>query len=122
VPVTLIIKQFQNLPLTLIGPGEVKVDLADFDLKLQENLLSNLIFFKYLFLQKRLPSLFELLTRPQKMTVLTDFLMIFCQKSERGTTLPTPPLRQSTFHFPVAGRVECGGWRVRSRACFSRSF
>ncbi len=24
--------------LTLIGPGEVKVDLADFDLKLQENL------------------------------------------------------------------------------------
>jgi hypothetical protein len=31
--------------LTLIGPGEVKVDLADFDLKLQENLLSNLIFF-----------------------------------------------------------------------------
>jgi hypothetical protein len=30
--------------LTLIGLGEVKVDLADFDLKLQENLLSNLIF------------------------------------------------------------------------------
>ncbi len=29
--------------LTLIGPGEVKVDLDDFDLKLQENLLSNLI-------------------------------------------------------------------------------
>jgi hypothetical protein len=26
--------------LTLIGPGEVKVDLANFDLKLQENLLS----------------------------------------------------------------------------------
>ncbi len=29
--------------LTLIGPGEVKVDLADFDRKLQENLLSILI-------------------------------------------------------------------------------
>ncbi len=28
------------LLLTLIGPGEVKVDLANFDLKLQENLLS----------------------------------------------------------------------------------
>jgi hypothetical protein len=28
--------------LTLIGPGEVKVDLANFDLKLQENLLSTL--------------------------------------------------------------------------------
>jgi hypothetical protein len=48
--------------LTLIGPGEVKGDLAIFDLKLRENLLSNLIFFKYLFLQKRLQSLFELLT------------------------------------------------------------
>jgi hypothetical protein len=32
--------------LTLIGPGEVKVDLADFDLKLRENLLNNLIFLK----------------------------------------------------------------------------
>jgi hypothetical protein len=31
--------------LTLIGLGEVKVDLAIFDLKLQENLLSNLILF-----------------------------------------------------------------------------
>jgi hypothetical protein len=30
---------------TVIGLGEVKVDLADFELKLQENLLSNLIFF-----------------------------------------------------------------------------
>ncbi len=29
-----------SVPLTLIGLGEVKVDLADFDLKLQENLLS----------------------------------------------------------------------------------
>ncbi len=52
--------------LTLIGQGEVKVDLAefdlaDFDLKLQENLLSTLYFF-YLFLQKHLPDLFELLT------------------------------------------------------------
>ncbi len=52
----------RKLHLTLIGPGEVNVDLADFDLKLRENLLSNLIFKKYLFLQKRLPSLFELLT------------------------------------------------------------
>jgi hypothetical protein len=32
-------------PLTLIGEGEVKVDLANFDLKLQENLLSTLYFF-----------------------------------------------------------------------------
>jgi hypothetical protein len=39
--------------LTLIEPSEVKVDLADFDLNLQENLLSTLLK-KYLFLQKRL--------------------------------------------------------------------
>ncbi len=30
--------------LTLIGPGEVKFDLSDFDLKLPANLLGNLIF------------------------------------------------------------------------------
>ncbi len=48
--------------LTLIELGEVKVDLADFDLKLQENFISNSYFFFYLFLQKRLPDLFELMT------------------------------------------------------------
>jgi hypothetical protein len=53
---------------TPIGPGEVKVDFANFGLNLQENLLSTLFIFKYLFLQKRLPNLFELLTLPQKMT------------------------------------------------------
>jgi hypothetical protein len=39
--------------VTLIGPSEVKVDLADFGLKLQANLLSNLFIKKNLFLQKR---------------------------------------------------------------------
>ncbi len=48
--------------LTLIEPGEVKVDLADFDLKLQENFISTSHFFFDLFLQKHLPDLFELLT------------------------------------------------------------
>ncbi len=33
-------------PLTLIVQGEVKVDLADFDVKLQENLVCTLIFKK----------------------------------------------------------------------------
>ncbi len=28
----------ETVPFTLVGPGEVKVDLADYDLKLQENL------------------------------------------------------------------------------------
>ena len=41
-----VIQSLASSPLTLIGPGEVKVDLADFDLKFQENLLSNLFFFK----------------------------------------------------------------------------
>ncbi len=54
--------------LTLIGPGEVKFDLANFDLKLQANLLSNLVLFKYIFLLKHLQNLFLLLTGPQKMT------------------------------------------------------
>jgi hypothetical protein len=36
---------YNHMTLTLIGPGEVKVDLADFDLKLQENLLSTEYFF-----------------------------------------------------------------------------
>jgi hypothetical protein len=44
------------LILTVIGMCEVKVDLADFDLKLQENLLSTL------FILKNLPDLVELLT------------------------------------------------------------
>ncbi len=51
-----------HLTLTLIEPGEVKVDLADFDLKLQENFKSTSHFFFDLFLQKRLPDLFELMT------------------------------------------------------------
>ncbi len=37
-----IVSTYKRHGLTLIGPGEVKVDLADFDLKLQENLLSTL--------------------------------------------------------------------------------
>jgi hypothetical protein len=53
---------FNYTHLTLIGPGEIKVDLADFDLKLQENWFSTLYIFFYLFLQKRLPDLFKLLT------------------------------------------------------------
>ncbi len=33
--------------VTLIVPGEVKVDLADFDIKMQENLLFALFYKKY---------------------------------------------------------------------------
>jgi hypothetical protein len=73
-----------------------------------------------------------------------DFLTIFCQKSGRSTTLLTPPpsahfycyyrppegrsspawpwstvrcgTSQHSNQFLVMGRVECGGWRVLSRA------
>jgi hypothetical protein len=38
VPATTVPTSGQATTLTLIGPGEVKVDLADFDLKLRENL------------------------------------------------------------------------------------
>jgi hypothetical protein len=111
------------IPLTVIGPGEVKVDLADFDLKLQENLLKNLIFKKYLFLQKRLPSLFEILTWPQKMTFWLTFWQFFVRiPAAAPPWRPPPSASQHSNQFPVTGRVECGGWRVCSRACVSRSF
>ncbi len=48
---------FKSSLLTLIGPGEVKVNLGNSDLKGQENLPSTL-FKKYLFLQKYLRNLF----------------------------------------------------------------
>jgi hypothetical protein len=120
--------------LTLIGPGEVKVDLADFDLKLQENLLSTLYFF-YLFLQKRLPDLFELMTWPQKMTFWHPFWHIFVRNQAAASPAEPPlppgftaytdhlsagevppghgpqsgaaPVKNSN-QFPVAGRIECG--------------
>jgi hypothetical protein len=52
----------EKYSLTLIEPGEVKVDLANFELKLQENFISTSQCFLNLFLHKRLPDLFELLT------------------------------------------------------------
>jgi hypothetical protein len=54
-------------PLTLIVTGEVKVDLANFDFKFWTKFLYIGFLKNYLFLQKRLPNLFELLTLPQKM-------------------------------------------------------
>ncbi len=90
------LKHAVNL-LTLIGLGEVIDDLANFYLKLQENLFSNLISKKYLFLQKRLPSLFELLTWPQKMTFWLTFWRCFVRNPAAAPPCRPPPLRQSTF-------------------------
>jgi hypothetical protein len=57
------VKGFKASLLTLIQPGEVKVDLANFDVKFRTNFLYVGFFFKIdLFLQKRVANLFELLT------------------------------------------------------------
>ncbi len=48
--------------LTLIQPGKVKVDLANFDVKFQTKFLYIRFFLFDLFLQNCLPNLFELLT------------------------------------------------------------
>ncbi len=133
-----------NTTLSLIQPGEVKVDLANFDVKLRTKFL-------YVGFFKNLPIPTEMSCKSfwtSDMTsqndVFTSILMFFCQKSGRGDILPTPPLPQfycvyrppeggrspaglwsavrcsASQHlnqFPVAGRVECRGWRVLSRAC-----
>ncbi len=62
-----------GIALTLIGPGEAKVDLADSDLKLKENLLSTL-FIKNTYSCRNLLQVFFLLhTQNQKMTFLYLF-------------------------------------------------
>ncbi len=53
------------MSLSLIVLGEAKVDLANFDLKVQEYLLITLFFFIH-FPAEVLPNLFDLLTQPQK--------------------------------------------------------
>jgi hypothetical protein len=54
--------------LTLIQPGEVKIDLANFDVKFRTKFLYVRFFLFDLFLQKSLANLLELLTQRQKMT------------------------------------------------------
>ncbi len=91
--------------LTLIGPGEVKVDLAHDDLKLQKNLLIT-SYFLYPFLQKHLPDLFELLTWPQKMRFWHPFWRIFV--IILATASPTEPPPSARFYYyyrsPEGGR------------------
>jgi hypothetical protein len=78
--------------LTLIGVGEVKVDLADFDLKLQENLLSTLYFFLPVPAKTSSRS-FLTHDMTSKNDILTSILISFCQKSGRGVPCQTPPFR-----------------------------
>jgi hypothetical protein len=60
-----LVKEASCSALTLIVPGEVKVDLANFDVKLPTNILCT-GFKKYLFLQKNLPNLSDLPSGRQK--------------------------------------------------------
>jgi hypothetical protein len=61
------INQSSHYPLTLIRPGEFKDDLANFDLKLQENLLSTL-FSKNTYFCSNVWQIFFVHTQCQKMT------------------------------------------------------
>jgi hypothetical protein len=72
-----------------MGPGEVKVDLADFDLKKQENFLN--IFFQISVPAKTSSKSFCTSDMTSKYEILMYFLTYFCQKSCCGATLPTPP-------------------------------
>ncbi len=84
---------FESL-LTLIGLGEIKVDLADFDLKLQENLLS--ILFYFFFFTYSCRNVFRIFFWTSDITskndVLTSIITYFCQKSCRSVPCRTSPL------------------------------
>jgi hypothetical protein len=101
--------------LTLIEPGEVKVDLANFDLKLQENFRSTSHFFLNLFLQKRLPDIFELLTWPQKITFKRPFWRFFVRNPTATSPAEPPPFR------PVLLFIQTTWAREKSRRAVLRS-
>jgi hypothetical protein len=99
--------------LTLIGPCEVKVDLANLDLKLQENLLSTLYIFFYFFLQKCLPGRFKLLTWSQTMTLWCPFWHIFVRiPAAASPARPPPPSAWFYCYYrsPEGGRSPAGQW------------
>jgi hypothetical protein len=84
-------RKYESQLLTLIVPGKVKVDLANFDFNFLTKFLY-ISFFNDLFLQNRLPNLFELLTWPQKMMFWRPFWH-FLSAVSHGATLPI-----SLFH------------------------
>jgi hypothetical protein len=131
----------EGLHLTLIGPGEVKVGLADFYLKLQENLFCTYFFiFTNLFLGKSLPNLILLQTQRQKMMFNIHFNAIMSKV--RPWRYHCPPrvilqlfwttrrgrspnrlwsavrrcASQDSNQFLIPGHTECGsgGFSVRS--------
>ncbi len=132
--------------LAIIGPGDVKVDLADFDLKLQENLLSTLFFTNVYSCKNVFQIFFNFWCDPKKMMFWCTFWHIFVSSTATVPSWQPPPLAQfycfyrphevakspaglwSTVRhsasqnfnqFPVRGCVECGGWQVFSRPSLS---
>jgi hypothetical protein len=99
--------------LTLIGPGEVKVDLANFDIKLQENLLSTLYIIFWPIPAKESSGSFWTSDMTSKNDVLMSILTYFRQKSGRGVPCRTPPPSARFYCIyrpPEQGRSPAGPW------------
>jgi hypothetical protein len=76
-------------------------------------------FIFYLFLQKRLPDLFELLPNPQLplgFTAITDHLRAGEVPVGSGLQFGAATVKNS-IQFPVTGRIKCGGWWVLNPSC-----
>jgi hypothetical protein len=83
--------------LTLFLLGKVKVDLTDFDIKLQEYLICT-FFYKYLFLQRHLVNLFYLFhTVPALCSVLQLLQITRTWEHSRSTVVCSPAWCQSAF-------------------------
>ncbi len=102
---------FSYFIVTLIWPGEVKVDLANFDLKLQENLLSTLFFGKISNLAEMSSKSFWTSDMTSKMT----FWLIFV-RSLAAVPLCWPPSFHSVLLLleTTRGREKSGQAEVRS--------
>jgi hypothetical protein len=89
--------------LTLIQPGEVKVDLANFDVKFRTKFFYVGFFLNWPIPAKTSYKSFLTSDMTSKNDVLTSILTFFRQKFCLGATIPTSPLR--TGFTPSAGEV-----------------
>jgi hypothetical protein len=129
--------------LTLIEPGEVKVYLANLTLNSVQNSYVSEFLKNYLFLQKRLPNLFELLNRRQKGHFVVHFDLFLSEvwslhdpalppfrsvllllqttrgwEKSRRAVVCSPVRRKSTFQSVSHPRLcRLRGWWVLSWAC-----
>jgi hypothetical protein len=98
--------------LTLIGPGEVKVDLADFDLKLQENLLSTLYIHFFPIPAETSSGSFWTSDMTSKNDVLTSIWHIFVRSPAAASPAEPPPSARfyCDYRSPEGGRSLPGQW------------